>query len=142
MKYLYFILAFFVIVECGARESKSETEVSPNISKTQCGNSAYEVTFNPEEETTWGWEKVFIKFSQGNKTILKEYEHVHFGIACLQNPNKKNFIVYQAYCGGSACRDFDNWGIINADILEVLIEPTDTNSAQAEKMFGGVLKPF
>lgn len=142
MKYLYFILAFFVIVECGAKERKSNTKKSPNISKTQCGDSTYEVIFTPEEETTWGWEKVSIKFSQKNRAILKEYEYVHFGIACLQNPSKKNFIVYQAYCGGSACKDFDNWGIINADLLELLIEPTDTNRSQAEKIFGYALKPL
>lgn len=119
-----------------------EKSISPDNKGTTCGTSSYKVDFSPENKSPWGWEKVSLKVSKEQHAITRHYEYVHFEIECLKNPDGEKFIVYQAYCSGSACQDFDNWGIISSDSLEILLEPTGGNHNKAEEIFGGKLKPF
>jgi hypothetical protein len=94
------------------------------------------------KKSPWGWESVELQVKNGSETINKKYEFVHFYIACKTNTANKQYVVYQAYCSGSACKDYDNWGIINPSPLKVEIEPSDNNHANAEKIFGNTLAPM
>ena len=51
-------------------------------------------------------------------------------------------IVYQAYCGGSGCKDLANYGIINADSLEVYLVPNDLNKNIASQLLGEEVHPI
>lgn len=107
-----------------------------------CGSATFDVEYEPIKASPLGYDQVTLKISNGQNKVIKQFEFVYFEIACLKNPSNKLFIVYQAYCGGSACRDFDNWGIVEPATLKILIEPDDHNHKKAEKIFGGPLKPF
>lgn len=92
-------------------------------------------------KSVYGFEEVILKAINGKKKIQLRFEFVHFGIECRINPKKKKYIVFQAYCSGSACRDLDNYGMIDPERLEVLLVPHDENSKIAEKIFGESMKP-
>ena len=103
-----------------------------------CGKAVVEVTGSGESKA-WGWEVVKIKVKSGEVSVEKEYKWVHFLYGCVENSKGKSLVMYQAYCGGSACRDLDNWGIIDPDGVKVLLEVSDHNRPDAEKLFGGEL---
>jgi hypothetical protein len=105
-----------------------------------CGDSLATVTYGTK--SPYGYESVSLNVKTSSASVNRKYEYVWFGIACLTNPDRKKFLVYQAYCSGSACQDLDNWGIIDSTTLEVLIEPADENLKEAESIFGAPLKPF
>lgn len=109
---------------------------------SSCDGASVHVEYSPAEVTPWGWESVALSVSRDGYSVSQSYEYVHFHLACLKNEQDKSYIVYQAYCSGSACRDGDNWGIIDPDGVEVLLEPSDDNHTKAERIFGGSLTPF
>jgi hypothetical protein len=111
-----------------------------NAESLQCDAATVDVKYG--NKSPWGWDDVTLKITNGKAEITKKFEYVHFFIACLKNPSKKSFIVYQAYCGGSGCKDLDNWGVVEPTSIDVLLEPTDNNHKKAERIFGGKLKPF
>jgi hypothetical protein len=41
-------------------------------------------------------------------------------------------VLFQAYCGGSSCKDLDNWGIVDPSDLRVRLVPNDWNRQDAE----------
>ncbi len=47
-------------------------------------------------------------------------------------------LVFQAYCAGSACRDNDNFGIIDPSDLRVRLIPSDNNRKLAQQILGTV----
>jgi len=114
--------------------------LSANAESLQCDGADVDIKYG--KKSPWGWEDVSLKITNGKAEVIKKFEYVHFFIACLANSSKKSFVVYQAYCGGSGCKDLDNWGIVEPTSLEVLLEPTDNNHKNAERIFGGKLKPF
>lgn len=113
-----------------------------HASPVPCGPATFDVKYEPVKVSPLGYDQVTLTATNGQNKITRQFEFVYFEIACLKNPAGKAFIVYQAYCGGSACRDFDNWGIVEPDTMKVLLEPDDHNHKKAEKIFGGTLKPF
>jgi len=108
----------------------------------QCGGATFDVEYAPRNAAPGGWEQVKLTIAKNKKQIQKRYENVYFHIDCLKNPTNKPYIVWQAYCGGSSCRDLDNWGIVDPASLKIMIEPSDDNHEKAEKIFGGSLKQF
>ena len=90
----------------------------------------------------WGYETVTLTVKRGETSIRKQYEYVWFGAACLTGVSGKKYLAYQAYCSGSACRDLDNWGIVDPITLKILLEPTDDNRKKAVAILGQSLKPL
>ncbi|HYR05285.1 MAG TPA: hypothetical protein VEP71_01230 [Gallionella sp.] len=106
----------------------------------QCDRATVNIEYS--NKSPLGWELVTLRIVNGKEEITKKFEYIHFFITCLNNPAKKPYIIYQAYCSGSGCKDFDNWGIIDPSLMKVLLEPSDNNHKKAERIFGGKLKPF
>ena len=50
--------------------------------------------------------------------------------------------MFQAYCGGSGCKDLANYGMIDPKDLRVLLVPNDWNHKDAEKIFEGKITPI
>ncbi len=93
--------------------------------------------------SAFGFEKVVLSVKKGNDEIKLLFHHVHFGIECRKNLKGKHYLIFQAYCGGSGCRDFDNFGIIDpSTYLRVLLVPHDKNSMTANEIFGKELSPI
>ena len=89
-----------------------------------------------------GWERVILKANKNSTQIARQYEYVHFKIGCWSNPKGKQYIIYQAYCGGNAsyCNYENNWGIIDPAVTQALLDPSPDNRPKAEKIFGGQLR--
>ena len=84
-----------------------------------------------------GLEAILTVSRDRKATTLRYDMNVDFlGAACRKNSKGQSFIVFQAYCGGSGCRDLDNFGIIDPSDLRVLLVPNDWNRIDAERIFG------
>ncbi len=89
----------------------------------------------------FGYEEVVLTVKRDKKDIRLRFNNVHFGVECRKNTENKELIVFQAYCGGSGCRDLDNFGIIDPSDLRVLLVPNDENRKLAKKIFGSEVIP-
>jgi len=69
-------------------------------------------------------------------TTLRYQNVDYIGGKCLKDGNGQDRVLFQAHCGGSRCKDLDNWGIINPQNLNVLLEPDDSNREMAIKILG------
>ena len=65
------------------------------------------------------------------------------GIECRKNKKGQTFIIFQAYCSGTAseCTDGANYGIIDPETLQVLLVPHPSNYDLAKRIFGQEVKP-
>jgi hypothetical protein len=69
----------------------------------------------------------------------------YVGIRCDTGKNGRRYVVVQAYCGGSGCFDLDNFYVISADSLEILLVPESWNSrnrSNAEAILGHEVAPI
>lgn len=81
-------------------------------------------------------ESVVTVSSDGANTVLR-YRNIDFiGGQCFNRGNAKPLVIFQAYCGGSACKDLANWGVIDPKSLRVLTVPSDSNREEARKLLG------
>lgn len=72
----------------------------------------------------------------GADTILR-YRHIDFiGGHCAKDRNAQALVIFQAYCGGSVCKDRANWGVIDPRTLRVLTVPSDANREETQKIVG------
>lgn len=70
-------------------------------------------------------------------TVLRYLNIDFIGGQCVVNAASQALVVFQAYCGGSGCKDGDNWGIVDPQTLRVLTVPSDTNRNEALALIGG-----
>jgi hypothetical protein len=82
--------------------------------------------------------------SIGNRATVLRYDGgIDFiGAECRKTTDGRALLIFQAYCGGSACEDLDNYGIIDPRDLRILLVPDDTNRIQAGKIFGSKVAPI
>jgi len=77
----------------------------------------------------------------GEKTVLR-YQNIDFiGGQCFVNNKSQSLVLFQAFCGGSRCKDLANWGVIDPKTLRVLTVPSDTNREETKKLIGDVALP-
>jgi hypothetical protein len=101
-----------------------------------CGGADVSISVIARESPAWEnrVEAVVTVSRDGYSTILR-YRNIDFiGGECASVPNSAPLVVFQAYCGGSACHDGANWGVVASEMLRVLTVPSDTNRAEAEKL--------
>ncbi len=60
----------------------------------------------------------------------------YVGGSCVNDVKGNPRVLFQAYCGGSGCRDLDNWGIVDPASLQMLLAPHDSNAAEASRILG------
>ena len=105
-----------------------------------CGGADVRFSFEKRVEVEDHVEVVMTVGRNDRETVLRYDGNVDFiGGICVKNLRGKPIILFQAYCGGSGCRDMDNWGLIDPSDLHVLLVPNDWNRADAEKIFGNPL---
>lgn len=88
-----------------------------------------------------GVEAVVTVSRSGADTVLRYAELDFIGGQCLLRADAPPLIVFQAYCGGSGCKDLDNWGVVDPATLRVLIVPADGNRAAARHIVGAAGLP-
>jgi hypothetical protein len=100
-----------------------------------CGNTEIQVHLSEQEKGIKIWEvgiKAKSKFSK-NQTVSLYFEQVYFKHGCQNTKSGKQFYVFQAYCSGSACRDKDNWGIIDNN-ANLILAPYKDNRAWKDEI--------
>jgi len=102
-----------------------------------CGGATGELTFEKSPLHKGDVESIISVNRGGRFTILRYDGGIDFiGMECRKTKSGKPMLVFQAYCGGSACRDLDNYGIIDPSDLRVLLIPSDTNRKLAKQILG------
>ncbi len=86
-------------------------------------------------------EAVVTVSRDGAATVLR-YRSVDFiGGRCLTKTDSHPLVVFQAFCGGSACKDLANWGVVDPKTLRVLTVPSDSNLEETKKLIGSSVLP-
>ena len=65
----------------------------------------------------------------------------YVGGSCVNDVKGNPRVLFQAYCGGSGCKDLDNWGIVDPASLQMLLAPHDSNAAEARRILGVMPTP-
>jgi hypothetical protein len=120
-------IAFLIPTAAAANESFS------------CGGAAVEFSFSKidAKDMVHNVQTVISVSREGRSTTLHYDDGVDFiGATCVPNLRSEPTIVFQVYCGGSGCKDLENWGIIDPKTLLVRLVPNDWNRADAEKILG------
>jgi hypothetical protein len=108
-----------------------------------CGDAVVNITFGKSSKFPDAVEAV-LTASVGNRSTVLRYDgNVDFiGAECRRTNKGKLLVVFQAFCGGSSCKDLDNFGIINPEDLRILLAPSDSSRAEANKIFGSEVAPI
>ncbi len=102
-----------------------------------CGGADVTFSFNKRTEGEEHVEAVLTVSRDSRATVLRYDGNIDFiGGVCLRNGRNRPTVLFQAYCGGSGCRDLDNWGIIDPGDLRVQLVPNDWNRMAAQKILG------
>ncbi|HWK99457.1 MAG TPA: hypothetical protein VNQ55_05905 [Parapedobacter sp.] len=107
--------------------------------KFSCGDAEVRVDIVSRNSASWELraEAVISVTANEVSTVLRYWGNTDFiGAACVMDSTLAPKVVYQAFCGGSGCRDLDNWGIIDPKSLRVLLVPSDTNRTEAMRLLG------
>lgn len=135
------IYYFFWLLVVGTSFSvvAGETAIS-----AKCGEATIEIkgTTFPNSETAFS--KIILTAESKNESIRLVFDNTddglwdaeYFHAACVKGKDKRPYIVFQNYCGGSGCRDLDNYGIIDAKSLRALLMPDDNNRSRASQILG------
>lgn len=104
-----------------------------------CGAARVTVSAEPNDDPNqdFGYAGVLTIETRGHQTILQYRGNVDFlGATCSADQKGRSKILFQAVCGGSGCRDLDNWGIVDANTLRVELIPSDNNLAEVRERLG------
>jgi hypothetical protein len=131
MRLLVFLVLFFSCV--GA--------ATPADISGQCDSAKF--TLHWEDGPTDQRQPKLLVSAGGKETVLW-FSGVDFaGVECRkQRPDGNPMIVLQAYCGGSACQDKDNFAIVDPSTFQVLLLPADGNRKQAKRIMGWEQEPM
>ena len=130
LRFAMFAASFFV---CSAAFANPVT----------CGAAKVDISFAKSAQFPDTVEAILSASIGTRSTVLRFDGDIDFiGAECRKTKEGKTMVVFQAYCGGSACKDLDNYGIIDPQDLRVLLVPNDTNRAQADKIFGSKVAPI
>ena len=69
----------------------------------------------------------------------------YIGLRCEASSKGELHLVIQAYCGGSGCHDLDNFYIVSAETLKLLLVPRtrdDMNRQEAASILGHAVLPM
>lgn len=131
---------FFLALALACLQATTLAEPQPASEHFQCGGArvALDIVNTTETRMELRQEGVLRVAIDGVETVLRyRGGGIDFiGATCVNDAQQRPLVVYQAYCGGSGCRDLDNWGIIEPRSLRVLLVPNDHNRGEAERRLG------
>ena len=85
-----------------------------------CGGARAAFHFVPAAGDHPGAGRATLEVRRGDAGRTFDLNGDFVGGLCVANDDAQPLIVYQAYCGGSGCRDYDNWGVIDPRTLALV----------------------
>jgi hypothetical protein len=85
--------------------------------------------------------KFEMQVTRGDRQLAIAFGYGFMHLACLENSERQEMIVVQQYCDGSACKDLDNYGIVDPRSVTLLLRPDDSNRAEAARILGKAEAP-
>lgn len=108
------------------------------MDEIQCVGAKVAIELLPSSAKEHGFAALLTVSRNETATMLRYDANIDYiGAECRTNQLGQSFIVFQAYCGGSGCKDLDNFGMIDPIQPRVLLMPNDSNRADAASIFGG-----
>ncbi|OAH98450.1 hypothetical protein A1353_02130 [Methylomonas methanica] len=115
-----------------------------------CGETTVEVKADQAPDARLALSKIILSAKSKTESIRLVFDNTvddprgaeYFLAACLKGKDQRSYIVFQNYCGGSGCHDLDNFGIIDAVSLRVLLAPSDNNRPIADQIIGYSVPPL
>ena len=94
-----------------------------------------------------GFAEAVVTVSRRNQSTVVRVSDArdYVGLKCEVDMKGRAFVLIQGYCGGSGCHDLDNFYIVAAESLEVLLIPRnrdDMNRQEAARILGHVPAPI
>jgi hypothetical protein len=71
--------------------------------------------------------------SAGSRTLFKGEDGGWFHAACFTVKGGNQLLVFQSYCGGSACLE-GKYGVVEPTYLNLLLKPSPKNIENYEKV--------
>jgi hypothetical protein len=105
-----------------------------------CGGTQFEVVAEHHEHPLDNVYRLFSKKPEQKRVTLVHIsnEGNWFYAACLPDKQGVEKLVYQEFCGGSACVE-DRYGIVDPQSIKTLLRPptkNEPNSRQASRLLG------
>ncbi len=126
------MLIFLFSYQVGA-EDRNKEKATILAAKFACDGTTTKIE-------TWGSgesarERItFLKDSQDTELWFTNIDAI--GAGCRKDVKGRAYVVFQAYCGGSGCRDLDNYGIFCPKYFRLLLVPSDDNREKASEIMG------
>jgi hypothetical protein len=108
-----------------------------------CDGAEVRIEVTARESSVWEERaEAVVTVRRAQAVTVLRYLNIDFiGGECVINAESQPLVVFQAYCGGSGCKDLDNWGVVSPKTLRVLTVPSDTNRKEALTLIGGSFAP-
>ncbi len=110
-----------------------------------CGKSKVSIFMSENQSAAWELRvrsTVLVTTQEGASVSVSFTGNIDFiGGHCVTDAAGRSRVLFQAYCGGSGCKDLDNWGIIDPDHARILLAPNDTNHEEAQRILGTAPTP-
>ncbi|WP_374363262.1 hypothetical protein [Pseudoduganella danionis] len=115
------IAALYVLSTLLARAAHAEQVFS-------CDSAEVRIEVVAHESPTWeDRAQAVFTVSRGREKTVFRYQNIDFiGGQCVVKDKSQSLVIFQAFCGGSGCKDRDNWGVIDPKTLRVLRPPRIT----------------
>jgi hypothetical protein len=108
-----------------------------------CNDAKVRIEVVARESRSWEArvEAVVTVSRDGAETVLR-YRGIDFiGGECLTKTDSQPLVIFQAFCGGSGCKDVANWGVVDPKTLRVLTVPSGSNLEETKKIIGSSVLP-
>jgi len=141
MKYLLLCLAASLAISQSFTASASAGEQAV---KSECGDASIEIKATPSPDSEDVYSKIILVAESQTETARLIFDNgsnalrgaEYFFAACVKGKDQRSYIIFQNYCVDPGCHDRDNYGIIDADSLRVLLVPDDNNHVRASEILG------
>jgi len=107
------------------------------VESFSCGDATVTIKFSLSSKSVRNVEAT-LSVSRNSKSSVLQYDsNIDFiGAECRRSFNNRPLVVFQAHCGGSGCKDLDNFGVIDPSDLRVLLVPNDWNKDDVKRITG------
>ncbi len=101
--------------------------------QSKCGAASFEVITENRGHPLDNRYKLFVHDAKAStkKSLYVSDEGGWFYAACVEGKNNGYFLLFQSFCGGTACVE-DKYGVVDTEKLKLLLSPNVRNIGNAK----------